>query len=67
MLILLSRGIFKEGVSQLPEINDLTEYQAKAALNEIVNKLDLLDCEDFFGTEGWRKFLNIKTIIPPKI
>lgn len=49
------------------EINQLTEQQVKLALNELVNKLDLLDCEDYFGTEGWRVFLNIKNIISPKI
>jgi len=49
------------------EINQLTEQQAKLALNELVNKLDLLDCEDYFGTEGWRVFLNVKNLVPSKI
>ncbi len=35
-------------------INDLTEESAKLYLQEIIYKLDELDCEDFFGTEGWK-------------
>lgn len=37
------------------KINDLTEQQAKDILKEIVSILDDLDCDDFFGTEGWRE------------
>jgi hypothetical protein len=49
------------------EVSELTEQQAKLALNELINKLDLLDCGDYFGTEGWRHFLNIKSLIPKEI
>lgn len=35
-------------------IQDMTEQQAKDWLKEIVDKLDELDLEDFFGTEGWK-------------
>jgi len=35
-------------------VQDLTEESAKEYLQEIINKLDELDCEDFFGTEGWK-------------
>lgn len=38
------------------KIEKLTEQQAKEILEEIVTKLDVLDCEDYFGTEGWRRF-----------
>lgn len=35
-------------------ISDLTEEQAKEKLKDIVDWLDDLDCDDFFGTEGWK-------------
>ena len=35
-------------------VEDLTEKAAKNHLQAIINKLDDLDCEDFFGTEGWK-------------
>jgi hypothetical protein len=49
------------------EVVDLTDHQAKQALNEIVNKLDLLDCNNYFGVEGWRKFMNIRSVVPERI
>lgn len=45
----------------------MNEQQSKRALSELVNKLDLLDCKNFFGAEGWRNFLNIKSVIPTAI
>jgi hypothetical protein len=62
----LRSSLYNRRVIEL-EVDQLTEQQAKLALNEIINKLDLLDCGDYFGTEGWRKFLNIKSLIPSKI
>jgi hypothetical protein len=41
------------------DIDDLTEEQAKNLLSQLVSKLDELDDEDFFGTEGWRHFFGI--------
>lgn len=35
-------------------ISEMTEQQAKKMLTLIVDKLDELDCEDYFGTEGWK-------------
>ena len=34
-----------------------SEYATEEILKGIVGSLDLLDDEDFFGTEGWRHFL----------
>ena len=42
------------------DIEKLTEAQAKEFLKEIVNRLDELDGEDFFGTEGWKHYLGIE-------
>ena len=41
------------------QINDLTGEQAKALLNKITLKLNTLDEEDFFGTEGWKHYLGL--------
>jgi hypothetical protein len=41
-------------------IEDLEGHQAKTILQDIVEKLDELDGEDFFGTEGWRVFLGLE-------
>ena len=35
-------------------IDKLTERQAKELLIKIIQKLDELDQNDFFGTEGWK-------------
>jgi hypothetical protein len=32
----------------------------KELLNLLIKKLDELDMEDFFGTEGWRHFLGFQ-------
>lgn len=42
------------------KIEDLTEEQAKTLLTKIVKKLDGLDGDDFFGTEGWKHYLGIE-------
>jgi hypothetical protein len=44
------------------EINEMTEHQAKRLLNQLINKLDVLDHQYFFGTLGWRKILNIEGV-----
>lgn len=36
------------------EIELLSEEGAKAILAEIIENLDRLDEEDYFGSEGWR-------------
>ena len=36
---------------------DISKFKDKAVremLQKIVDKLDELDCEDYFGTEGWK-------------
>jgi hypothetical protein len=42
------------------EIKKMTEEQAKELLEKIVNKLDELDGEDFFGTEGWKHHFGLE-------
>lgn len=42
------------------DIDDLTEEQTRNMLSQIVDKLDELDEEDHFGTEGWRHFFGIE-------
>jgi len=41
-------------------IEKMTEEQAKEILKEIIEKLDELDGDDFFGTEGWKHFLGFE-------
>lgn len=41
-------------------IYDMTEKQAKALLDKITSKLDELDGEDYFGSEGWKHYLEIE-------
>lgn len=36
------------------EIELLSEEGAKQVLAQIIEQLDLLDEQDYFGTEGWR-------------
>lgn len=36
------------------KIEKMTESQVKELLKELIEKLDNLDTEDYFGTEGWR-------------
>jgi hypothetical protein len=40
-------------------VDKMTEEQAKELLKKIIDKLDDLDGEDFFGSEGWRHFLDL--------
>ncbi|NIR17499.1 MAG: hypothetical protein GWN86_27750 [Desulfobacterales bacterium] len=45
---------------QKRHIEKLSEKGAKELLLQIIEKLDELDEEDFFGTEGWRKRLGLE-------
>ena len=42
---------------QVKEIDMLTDKSIKDYLKKLIEKLDELECEDFFGTEGWRHFV----------
>ncbi len=39
------------------EVDKMTAKAAKEYLKELMERLDSLDCEDFFGSEGWRHFV----------
>ena len=41
-------------------INKMTEAQAKEWLKNIVDKLDELDGDDYFGSEGWKHFMGFE-------
>lgn len=41
-------------------VEDLTEEVAKQYLQKLIVKLDELDCEDFFGSEGWKHYLGFE-------
>lgn len=38
-------------------LDDMKASAIKKMLKKLIEKLDELDAEDFFGTEGWRKYL----------
>lgn len=42
------------------KIEKMTEEQAKELLKQLIEKLDDLDTEDYFGTEGWRHLLGFE-------
>lgn len=42
------------------EVDLLSEEGAKEILVKIIEQLDELDDEDYFGTEGWRHRFNIE-------
>ena len=42
------------------DIEDMTGEQAKKLLRTITEALDALDCDDYFGTEGWKHFLGLE-------
>ncbi len=44
----------------LNEIDGFNEKYAKSSLKKLVTKLDELDEEDFFGTEGWRRYFGLE-------
>jgi hypothetical protein len=39
------------------QLSDLTDKQIRDILEDLVDKLDQLDGDDYFGTEGWRHLL----------
>jgi len=39
------------------EVGKFTAYYLREYLRKLLRKLDELDGEDFFGTEGWRRRL----------
>lgn len=40
---------------KIDQVDDMKEEAVRRVLKEIIAKLDDLDCEDAFGTEGWRR------------
>ena len=40
-------------------VENMTPEQAQAILVTLIEKLDELDREDYFGTEGWRHYLGL--------
>jgi len=36
------------------DVRKMSELQAKDILEKLIEKLDELDLDDYFGTEGWR-------------
>lgn len=55
----MSRDSFISKWTNMVKINDMTEDQAKKTLKIIIAKLNELDNDDFFGTEGWRHFFGL--------
>ena len=41
-------------------ITKLKDSAVRELLQKIVDKLDELDGEDYFGTEGWKHFFDIE-------
>ena len=41
-------------------VDDLTEKAVREFLKTLIGKLDDLDDEDFFGSEGWRHYLGLE-------
>ena len=42
------------------KVSNMTATAAKEMLQKIVDKLDELDEEDFFGSEGWRHYFGFE-------
>jgi hypothetical protein len=42
------------------DVEKLKAAAAKESLRVLIRALDELDLEDFFGTEGWRKYLGFE-------
>jgi len=40
-------------------VDKMTEKQAKEILKMLIEKLDELDEDDYFGTEGWKHFMSL--------
>jgi hypothetical protein len=41
-------------------VDDMTELAAKKYLKLIIQSLNALDTEDFFGPDGWRKYMRFE-------
>jgi hypothetical protein len=39
------------------QVDKMKEEAVREYLKELIEKLDELDCDDFFGSEGWRKYI----------
>lgn len=42
------------------DVDDLTEEQAKEQLKKLLEQMNDLDGEDYFGTEGWEHLFGFK-------
>lgn len=42
---------------KLKDVDKMKAKEVRKYLKQLIQKLDELECEDFFGTEGWRHFL----------
>jgi hypothetical protein len=42
------------------DVDKMTESQAKEVLKMLIEKLDELDEDDYFGTEGWKYYLGFE-------
>lgn len=45
---------------EISEVDKYTEKAAKDYLKQLIERLDELDQDDYFGTEGWRHTLNFE-------
>lgn len=45
------------GCVKVDLVDKLKEEAAREYLKKLIHRLDELDGEDFFGTEGWRHYL----------
>lgn len=45
---------------EVREVELLSEQGAKQVLEALINALDQLDEEDYFGPNGWREFLDME-------
>ncbi len=42
------------------KVDDMTAKAAKGLLKTIIDKLDELDNDDFFGSEGWKHHFGLE-------
>ena len=42
------------------DVEKMTEEQAKELLNRLIDALDELSADDFFGSEGWKHYLGFE-------
>lgn len=41
-------------------VDDMNNPAVRKILKQIIEKLDELDCDDYFGTEGWKHMFGIE-------